>query len=732
MSKFLSTLVISTLSAIVAAWASAQVQNSPLEQYAPTPKAMEETRYGSLPVDLNSGTLSFEIPVGSYSDQDFTIPISLRYSSGGLQPSRPSGEAGLGWSLSAGGSISREIIGLDDFKTGGYYYANHSYASASIYAMSYSVVTLDSTYPSLDGTHETTSDIYHFTFPGHSGSFLIANDGTFQAYGTSGERGTYDISYDPSSQAFTIRTSDGMAWRFGSSAINREILLRQNGILETSAHALTSDEMSPVTWLLDRITAPNGRMAEFTYISTRTNNNSIPTEGNDIITTFGRGRNANDTKTRYKFASLVYTSYLDHISIKEISGSAKNVASFSWTRKSYKEIDGTENADYTKMIVCTRRLTSVSLSEGSTTLRTASLSYDDSRRRPLLTSVSIPVYGTWTMEYNLPSGSANLPGQLTNGVDFWGFYNGNTSNPDNLIAPTTVSALTYNEALNTYLMDPAWSASVLGTVKKITWPTGGSSSITYEANSAARIVLRRQIPSVTPIPEPDDRAVNSFTTSLEPVLTILHSSECGGVRVKSILDDSLTDGTFSRSFSYVDGDNASSGIVQEFNRYYAGKVGGIDTMNPNLKYPDNGLTQRHVAYSDVRQTFSDGSSERTTFSSWEDQPDTFSPNWAIYICTNLGYGDNYDLFIDNILREGNSLAYRRGQPLRHVICNADGSVAREKVFSYTDEGAAYATYIVGSGHYWWSAKRNLADRVLQSVSTTDHPAPGVALTSTEA
>ena len=162
-----------------------------IEQYAPTPKAMEHIRSGILPVDLNSGTVSLEIPVGSYEDADFTIPISLRYSTGGLRPLSPSGDAGLGWSLSAGGSITREIVGVDDFVTGGYYNTDNHYSADSVYFLTRSIHWNEDYLPSVDpGYHETTSDIYHFSFPGHSGSFVIANDGTFTAYDTSGERGT--------------------------------------------------------------------------------------------------------------------------------------------------------------------------------------------------------------------------------------------------------------------------------------------------------------------------------------------------------------------------------------------------------------------------------------------------------------------------------------------------------------------------------------------------------------
>ncbi|MBP5689828.1 MAG: RHS repeat-associated core domain-containing protein [Bacteroidales bacterium] len=712
-----------------------------IEQYAPTPKALEQIRAGLLPVDLSSGSLSMDIPVGAYEDADFTIPVSLHYSTGGLKPASPSGEAGLGWTLMAGGSITREIVGIDDFFTGGFYYADHISAS-SVYNMTESVALFDNRLPSLDnGNHETTSDIYHFSFPGHSGSFVIANDGTFTAYDTSGDRGTYSISYNDSGEYFTIQTSDGMTWRFGSTETNREVMLRQNGIMETQGRTLSkpSGELPPVTWLLDRITAPNGRVAEFTYVSSRTSYQSIPIEGQDIITTFSRSLNHVSGMTdRYKEASLVCTSYLSNIDVRDSAGgTAKRVADFSWERKNYKEIAGTEPFDYTKMIVKTRRLTGITLKEGNTTLRTATLTYDDSRGRPLLTGVTIPVYGTWTMTYNLPSGSTALPGQLSNAVDYWGYYNGQTGNQDTMIWPTDVGLITYDESLNTTAMDPNSTYSVLGTLKKVTWPSGGSTSITYESNRASKILLRRKIPVVAPLPDPDCPALppgetvsSAYLPSLFPVSSILHSDECGGVRVKTVVEDSVTDGTFTRSYSYTDASGHSTGIVQDFNRYFGGKVGGYSVWNPNLRFPGNGFDQRHIAYTSVVETNPDGSYERTDFSSWEDTPDLYSTCRRVYTSQNFGNGEEYDIFIDNILREGESLTFRRGLPLRSRLYSG-GRIVRDRVYTYEDSGSDYYAYVVGSGHYWWSSRRLLHDRVRATVTTTLYPSSNHPLTTSE-
>lgn len=726
---FITSIMLSTGEFLYSQTMSPNFNN----QYAPTQPSLEQVRYGVLPVDLSSGVLSMEIPIGSYSDEDFDIPISLRYSYDGFKPLQPSGNAGLGWNLSAGGCITREIVGIDDFKTQGYSNSPFSDTAENVYGLGSWVSPLshnNTTYPSIGGQKETTSDIYHFSFPGHSGSFVIANDGTFTAYGTSGERGTYSISHDGNNNTFTITTSDGKIWRFGFTGDSREIMLVQNGIQDTQAAALSEndEEIPVVTWLLDQVTAPNGRKVEFTYTHAQRKYLSIPASSEDVITTFSRGINKEGNTTRYKFASLVYTTYLSSITVKELSGSIKQVAGFSWETKSYREIVGTEDPAYTKMIVATRRLTGVTLYEGTaTTLRTATLSYNDSRHRPLLTSVSIPVFGTWEMTYNLPAGNADFPGQLTNAVDMWGYYNGATSNNDSDISPMSVNALTYDEYLSNTNLDPDASYSIVGTLQQVKWPTGGTTAITYEGHDAYKMVRRKCNPSLTPIP--DDRSVSiSFTASLEPVAGFLHSSACGGVRVKTITQNNVVDAPATRSYSYTDADGHSSGIIQEFNRYYAGKVGGVDSFNPNLRYPGNGFDQRHIAYTMVTETYPDGSYEKTSFSSWADEPDTFSSASQFYLSS--GYTDNaYLNFINNILREGDSRAYRRGLPLEKKLYS-NGVLLKEEQYTYTDLGDSYAAYIVGSGEYWWSARRFLADRVPSTIVTVYHPAAGKSLSST--
>ena len=92
--------------------------NASLFSYTPTPQTQAFIRYGSNPVDLHTGNLTVTIPLYTYSDRDFTLPISASYSSQGFIPGKQTGILGMNWFLNCGGTISREIKGIADDHVG--------------------------------------------------------------------------------------------------------------------------------------------------------------------------------------------------------------------------------------------------------------------------------------------------------------------------------------------------------------------------------------------------------------------------------------------------------------------------------------------------------------------------------------------------------------------------------------------------------------------------------------
>lgn len=705
----------------------AQVRQSDwgsLKEYDPTPKAQEMTRYGNLPVDLNSGVVSLEIPLWTYSDGDFTIPVSLRYSSSGFRPGEPTGEAGLGWTLMAGGAITREIRGIDDFAEGGYHGSSQPSASA-VYGLLSTLDLHDDTVPRIQSQQwETSSDVYHFTMPGHSGSFLIDQSGNFRCYGTQAGSGTYSVEYSSVTKGFTITAGDGYKYHFGCSDASREEMPDSDGVWAP----LQPQEVQAtiVTWLLEEIEAPDHRTVKFDYTGHGTPLTVPSSSSTDVVTSFGPGLNTcsggweNPVETRYKYATQVYTSYLTGISVEErFAASSKTVFSFTWQVQEYtEEPSNAYDYFYTRLIRPLRKLSRVEYGDGGPVLRIASLSYTYRNQRPLLTSVSLDSLGTWKMEY----APGALAGLLTNAVDYWGFYNGRDTTRISAVAPTVVDG-NYDESIppTTVFRDPDTTGSMRGMLTKVTWPSGGSTTVAYEANRAAKIVLRR--------------SSGVFLPALYDVSAMLHSDLCGGVRVRSVTDDDGLGHTSTRTFSYADANGLSSGIVQQFNRYFLRLLDTLGTptpvMAPQLHFPGSGFDQRHVAYGSVMETFPDGSTVRTDFTSWTDEPDAYSTHsLSIPGTFPSGLGTDYDSFLMNVFREPDSRAYCRGLPKKVTMKDAAGNVSREVTTTYGDVGEDYAAYVVRCETKWYSARHFFSDRLPSAVTTVDHPSSGTSLTST--
>ncbi len=87
-----------------------------------SPVATSFNVYGEIPVSKYTGIPDISIPLYSIKLGDFQIPISLSYHPAGVRVEAEASWVGLGWTLTAGGTISREIKGLDDLDVNGHWY----------------------------------------------------------------------------------------------------------------------------------------------------------------------------------------------------------------------------------------------------------------------------------------------------------------------------------------------------------------------------------------------------------------------------------------------------------------------------------------------------------------------------------------------------------------------------------------------------------------------------------
>ena len=83
----------------------------PVDIVPASPNAASIQQYGDVPVTLFNGLPNISVPLMTVKDRELSLPVSLSYHASGINPDRHPGWVGLGWSLQAGGVITREIVG---------------------------------------------------------------------------------------------------------------------------------------------------------------------------------------------------------------------------------------------------------------------------------------------------------------------------------------------------------------------------------------------------------------------------------------------------------------------------------------------------------------------------------------------------------------------------------------------------------------------------------------------
>ncbi len=149
-----------------------------------TPEASSLARYSDIPVSYYTGVPDISIPLYTIKVDDFELPISLNYHSAGIRVDQEATCVGLGWSLSAGGRISRTAKGIDDFREYGYdesypYYKTGYYDAPDatsymdFYEYSWYDNGTETPAVTIHKVIDTEPDIFYYDIPGYSGKFII-------------------------------------------------------------------------------------------------------------------------------------------------------------------------------------------------------------------------------------------------------------------------------------------------------------------------------------------------------------------------------------------------------------------------------------------------------------------------------------------------------------------------------------------------------------------------------
>ena len=571
-----AAILLYTLFAPLPAMAQDYSYGTPLSegQFKPqAPDVWAMIKYGDRTnVGLNSGAASFSIPIYTYEDSDFKIPLSIDYNCDGFKPSSNCGVVGYGWSLMAGGVITREVRGIPDevrqrvypSKREGDHSVDDVYAIAQAaqcppgmlkqmiaaynalnsnyvdgyarcYAATLPLDSLDYAYSGemgkeymlcrkITGTYneyvEVEPDIYHYSFPGYSGSFILGKSGEVTLLNSSTPAGEIGITYDyristPLYGSFTIKTGDGTKYIFGYTDFADSF----------TEYVSDNGEHSVSSWRLTRIESRSGRQAQFGYSETGNTANSI---------------------------SVTKAVSIDHLTLTDSKGTVTK----TWENNDNLSSDTDQITNYTtsglleritvpgradiklsySMHSEQRLLDSIIVKNMSGNLVKSCLTEYDIKIGSvavLLKSVTIPGEGVYGMSYYDES-SNNFPDKYAGNDDWYGYYSHSIDQP--VYSNGSLSA--YSSTLMSARSNYDFYRTRMALLKTITYPTGGGSEYTYEQNDYSY----------------DGNASSSYKLRSNHITS--------GLRVKRI-DNFDQSGTSvqSRHFVYEDTDGLSSGVL---------------------------------------------------------------------------------------------------------------------------------------------------------------------------
>ncbi|MCU7613904.1 hypothetical protein N0B16_05590 [Chryseobacterium sp. GMJ5] len=165
------------------------------EMFPAAPTSNNLMKFEEVPVSYYTGIPDISLPLVNISttNKNVTVSVQLKYHPLNAKPDDKSGETGLGWSLIAGGTISRTVRGGGpDEKSRLIGFSNPPKVKYGIYNKAsnptykiinndYSFNYNDYTFDTGIGKFDTEYDLYQYNFMGQSGRFYVVKnaDGTY-------------------------------------------------------------------------------------------------------------------------------------------------------------------------------------------------------------------------------------------------------------------------------------------------------------------------------------------------------------------------------------------------------------------------------------------------------------------------------------------------------------------------------------------------------------------------
>jgi len=432
-----------------------------------SPEAEAMVKNAVLPVTLYSGMADVSVPIYTIKTRNLSVPISLSYNYNGFKPAEMASYVGLGWSVQGGGVITRivksRVDHADPHVLGNDYdnYVNINYISGK------QTVAQNMTLGLIDGE----PDIYVFNAPGLSGKFIMMQG---QAYMLPYQKIRV---FGGQSGGFTLTNEKGDQYVFTTIETRHHHQLRGTDYVpdHASAYYLTRIVSADLT---DTIT--------YTYNPYTYNVPPVYSEVYNITMPAGTSIVKSDPQTLTETAAngdVVYSQQLSSIQYRNTSINFNT--------------DGTARTDIFNNDGSVYSLGSIFISGGSVDQKYYTLTHQYVNGKLSLAEVDVasprsddlPGPDPATIQrYQFQYVNSGInPLISTHGIDYYGYYNGQEGN-QMLFTSSDIPNSTYSPANRT----PAISYSQNNMLTRMTYPTGGYATFTYEQNQTGHYIVTGQ------------------------------------------------------------------------------------------------------------------------------------------------------------------------------------------------------------------------------------------------
>ena len=320
----------------------------------PSPEPASIVKYADVPFTHSTGMAEYDIPLYTLQGRELSIPIGLHYASGGIKLDEIAGVAGLGWTLQAGGCITRIVMDMpDEFSDIGF---SHEIPSGELLsdleAMNHTDEVRQYLRKIIEHRVDSNLDLYHYSVCGLNGSFVILDDGTIFEFSGDGTHIKYMRDNDNGILQFTLTGPDGTTYLF---ATREKATFKGTDMGNGSITDGSPGKWSATTaWYLTQIRSRSGQeTATFVYGSSAEWNRSTETEIRMLtVPTLGAMVNTSQSSS----TSYTYTTYETKILTRIILGGY--TASFTYAQNTGSCIRTSSSGKYSNY---PHRLTGISV-----------------------------------------------------------------------------------------------------------------------------------------------------------------------------------------------------------------------------------------------------------------------------------------------------------------------------------------------------------------------------------